>query len=241
MSSAANRPRNPEQPAVRLNDVQKRFAGNLIIKGVSLDVPRHGLTLITGHSGSGKSTLLRMMAGIEEPDEGRVALFGQDLYRMGPKQRKKLVGERIGISFQAPLLDAGLSVGDNVRLPSEARGHAVSAERLAELAYAFGMETKLGQPAGTLSGGEQFRTSMMRAAVNGQELLLLDEPTSAIDPDSKPEIFDLIRNYVDNRGVSAVLVTHEGDMARQYADREIVVESGLVTGSAIGQGAAHGR
>lgn len=233
MSIEALPPAPSEASVAALRNVTKQYAGRLAVNDVSLEVPRGELVIITGRSGSGKSTLLRMLEGIEKPDAGEVSLFGSMLSGLKPKQIKRLIHDRVGVGFQSPLLDRSFSVKDNVRLTPNANHRNVSNQRVVELAVRLGLQDKLFQEAGTLSGGEQLRVSLMRTMVTAPELVLLDEPTSAIDTHGKDEAFAWIRHAAKQEAATVVMVTHDGDVARRYADREFVIESGQLIASEV--------
>lgn len=209
-----------------VRNASKSYAGRLVVKKISLDINPGEFVILTGHTGSGKSTVLSMLEGIVIPDEGDVALFGQSLANMKDKQLKKIKQGRVGIGFQAPLLDRGPTVAQVVIQTANANNIRVENKRVVELAGRFKMLDKLGQQAGGLSGGEQMRVSMMRALATRPDLILLDEPTGAIETKGKSEALKVLREIVDEEQATVVMITHDPDIARDYADLEYVLESG---------------
>ena len=217
-------------PIVSFRDVEKQFLGAAVLKGVSLDINRAELVSISGHSGSGKSTILRIMQLIETPDSGQVSIFGHDATRLSDRQKNRLVSERIGVGFQSPMLLGNHSVWDNIMLAQDFKRSRPSTKSILELMAEFGLDyrTKPKQLASTLSGGEQMKVALVRSLASQPELVLLDEPTSAVDSAGTKQIFEGLHNIVKNMGISVVAVNHDADLTRQYCDREIVVEGGLI-------------
>ena len=215
---------------VSLKDIKKEFLGFSVLKGINLDINRGELVSISGHSGSGKSTILRIMQLIETPDSGKVEIFGNDPTKLSLNQKNRLVSRNIGIGFQSPMLLGNHSVWDNIMLPQKSRNHIPSSENVLSLMNEFGLDytTKRKQLASTLSGGEQMKVALIRTLVSQPGLVLLDEPTSAIDSVGTTQIFKGLKNIVLEQGISVVAVNHDSDLTRQYCDREIVVESGRI-------------
>ncbi len=217
-------------PIVSFKDVEKQFLGAAVLRGVSLDIGRAELVSISGHSGSGKSTILRIMQLIETSDSGQVGILGHDVSRLSDKQKNRLVSDRIGVGFQSPMLLGNHSVWDNIMLAQNFKKNKPSTRSILELMDEFGLDyrTKPKQLASTLSGGEQMKVALVRSLASQPELVLLDEPTSAVDSAGTAQIFEGLQNIVKNRGISVVAVNHDSDLTRQYCDREIVVEGGLI-------------
>lgn len=212
-----------------LRNVRMERENVVMLGGVSLEVNRGETVLITGPSGSGKSTILRTIAGIDRPDSGEVAVFGQPL---PDKERKlgKFKAGRVGVGFQSPRVDGGLSVRDNLFTLAEfvARPEVDIVERVGRFATMFGIAHHLDRQAGSLSGGEKQRLAMAQALVACPELLLLDEPTSMIDPDGKAEfVADLRSAVARDEGTTVLMVTHDQEVG-DFPHREITVKSGMV-------------
>ncbi len=214
---------------VEISDVRKSYMGFTVLNGITLGIEKSTITSITGHSGSGKSTLLRIIQGIEKPDNGEVKIFDRKIdYTSSSKVIKNLIKQNIGIGFQSPMLMGNHSVLDNVNLYLEGKSIKPDNLRILELLSRFGMDSqkKLDQPASSLSGGEQMRVALVRALASEPKLLLLDEPTSAIDSKGTQNVFKNLREIVDTTGTTIVTVTHDFDLIKDYTDKKITIESG---------------
>ncbi len=215
-------------PLLRIDGVHKRFHGNAVLRGVSLDVDEHQVVALIGASGSGKSTLLRCVNLLEQVDDGTIHLDGQDI--TDPRTDADRVRRRIGIVFQAFNLFPHLSVLDNVTL-APLRVHklprAAARAKAMALLDRVGLAGKAGAYPDRLSGGQQQRVAIVRALVNEPRLLLLDEVTSALDPELVGEVLALIRDLKGD-GVTMILATHEMSFARQVADRVCFLDGGLI-------------
>lgn len=209
-----------------LRRVSKSYAGAIAVKDVSLEISRGTLAILTGHSGSGKSTLLAMLEGVVTPDTGEVVLFGNSLTGMNDAQLKRIKQYGIGIGFQSANLDRGQTVADVIKQTANANNVRVDNRRVVELAARFNMLTQLGAQAGSLSGGQQMRVSLMRALATRPELILLDEPIGAIEAKGKAEALGFLREIVDEEQATVVMITHDPDIAREYVDIEYVLEGG---------------
>lgn len=214
---------------VELSGVCKNFLGSVALEGVSLSIETGQFVTISGHSGSGKSTLIRIMQGIENPDTGRARILGQEFTALDEKDKREIVSKRIGVGFQSPMLLGNFSVWENLRLASLGNGSEVKKEVILALANQFGLaqEKIFKKKASNLSGGEQMRVSLIRAIAKNPELVLLDEPTSAIDTKGKYKIFETLR-VLSDLGTTVIAVTHDADISRQFAHREVILESGRI-------------
>lgn len=217
----------------RLQDVTMAVDGTQIVKGVSIDVNPGEMLLVSGPSGSGKSTCIRMLAHLETPTTGDVELFGKSLDRMSDKKTEKLIADKISIATQKPALSDNRTAWENLKGISESLGRKSRteiAERAGQIAVSMGVVHLLDRPARLLSGGEQCRVAIGRALVKEPQLLILDEPTHMVDPVGTEEIFDTLASIQRQEGFTTVVVSHDVEQARHYADREIVIASGLVVG-----------
>ncbi|WP_327004050.1 amino acid ABC transporter ATP-binding protein [Dactylosporangium sp. NBC_01737] len=208
--------------------MHKLFNGNPVLRGVSLDVDEHEVIALIGASGSGKSTLLRCVNLLEQVDDGTIHLDGQDI--TDPRADPDKVRRRIGIVFQAFNLFPHLSVLDNVTLaPRHVHGlpAAKAKAKAMDLLDRVGLADKAAAYPDRLSGGQQQRVAIVRALVNDPRLLLLDEVTSALDPELVGEVLALIRDLKGD-GVTMILATHEMSFARQVADRVCFLDGGLI-------------
>ncbi|GAA1766801.1 MAG: amino acid ABC transporter ATP-binding protein [Dermatophilaceae bacterium] len=215
-------------PVLRLENVRKSFGDNVVLRDVSLDVAAGECVVLIGASGSGKSTLLRCVNLLERVDDGVVRLDGEDI--TDPRVDADRVRARIGIVFQAYNLFPHLSVLDNVTL-APILVHKVAAEQARSEALAMldrvGLAAKAAARPDSLSGGQQQRVAIARALVNRPRLMLLDEVTSALDPELVGEVLDLLRELKDD-GLTMILNTHEMGFARQVADVVCFLDGGVI-------------
>lgn len=215
-------------PVLKLEGIYKSFQQTDVLRGIDLTVHEHEVVALIGASGSGKSTLLRVINLLERVDDGRVWLQGEDI--SDPRTKVDAVRGRIGVVFQHYNLFPHLSVLDNVTLASRSV-HAIprrTAEtRALELLDAIGLADKARDFPDRLSGGQQQRTAIVRAIATDPELLLLDEVTSALDPELVGEVLDLVRQ-LKKSGTTIVMATHEMSFARDVADRVAFLDEGAV-------------
>jgi polar amino acid transport system ATP-binding protein len=208
--------------------VRKTFGSATILDALDLEVGEHEVVALIGASGSGKSTLLRCINLLTEIDDGVITLDGEDI--TDPRINPDLVRRKIGLVFQAYNLFPHMTVLDNIvlapvrvhqRRPAEAR------EKAMEWLTRVGLAAHSGSYPDRLSGGQQQRVAIVRALVNNPRLLLLDEVTSALDPELVGEVLTMIRD-LKNDGMTMVLATHEMGFARQVADRVAFLDNGRV-------------
>jgi polar amino acid transport system ATP-binding protein len=209
-----------------IRDVRKSFGDNLVLDGFSLDVEQGDCVVLIGASGSGKSTLLRCVNLLEVVDDGVINLDGVDI--TDPRANADRIRSGIGIVFQAYNLFPHLSVLDNVTL-APVRVHRVRRDvaraRAMEMLERVGLADKASARPDELSGGQQQRAAIARALVNSPSLMLLDEVTSALDPELVGEVLDLLRELKDD-GMTMLICTHEMGFARQVADKVCFLDAG---------------
>jgi polar amino acid transport system ATP-binding protein len=215
-------------PVLSCLDVRKSFAGSVVLREFTLDVAEHEVVVLIGASGSGKSTLLRCINLLETVDDGTIRLDGEDI--TGPRTNPDLVRQRIGMVFQAFNLFPHMTVLDNVTLAPR-RVHRVARAEAEARAFALldrvGLAGKAKEYPDRLSGGQQQRVAVVRALVNSPRLLLLDEVTSALDPELVGEVLAMIRDLKAD-GMTMVIATHEMGFARQVADRVCFLDGGSI-------------
>ena len=215
---------------IRLENVSKsyRAAGREapVLRGVGLSVGAGEFLAVVGPSGSGKSTLMNLLGCLDAPDEGRYWLAGRRMDRLGDRQLAGVRSREIGFVFQHFHLLPGLSARENVELPLEYRGlRAPERRRLAEEALEkVGMTDWAGHRPAQLSGGQQQRVAVARAVAGSPALLLADEPTGNLDPDSARAVLELFCR-LHREGRTIILITHDGQLAR-LADRRVRVSAG---------------
>ena len=214
--------------ALKLDNVHKSFGGNEVLRGIDLEVGEHEVVCLIGASGSGKSTLLRCVNLLEPIDSGRIWLGDQEITRRGVDVNA--VRRRIGIVFQAFNLFPHMTVLRNVTLaPRDVLKlpRAEAEARALELLARFGLENRRDDYPDRLSGGQQQRVAIVRALAMRPELMLLDEVTSALDPELVAEVLNVIRELADG-GMTMVIATHEMSFARDIANRVCFLEDGLI-------------
>ncbi len=227
----------PGGPLLSLRGVRKSFGTGaprkVVLDGVDLDVAAGSCVVVVGSSGSGKSTLLRVVDLLEEVDDGQVLLDGEDV--ADPWVDADAVRARLAMVFQQYNLFPHLRVLDNVTLAPRVV-HRVPRAEAEEAALAMlervGLADKARAYPDQLSGGQQQRAAIARALVNGPELLLLDEVTSALDPELVGEVLDLLLSLrsegVDGRPTTMLVATHEMGFAREVADEVVFLHAGRV-------------
>jgi len=200
-----------------------------ILRGVDLAVGEREFVCVMGPSGSGKTTLLHLLSGLDEPSAGKVLLGGQDLAELSVEQRTLRRRQAIGYVFQFFNLLPNLSVIENVGLPlSIAGGHPERERaRIDALLNRLGLASRAEALPHQLSGGEMQRTSIARALVGGQKLLLADEPTGNLSQKAGLEVMQLLRHAVDEDQRSVLLVTHNPRDAC-FADRVLFLVDGEI-------------
>ena len=214
--------------SVRIDGLQKSFDDLSVLKGIDLVVQKHEVVCLIGASGSGKSTLLRCIDLLEPIDAGRISIDGIDITARGTDQ--DAVRRRIGIVFQSFNLFPHMTVLQNVALaPVKVlkRSRDQAAERSRELLERFGLADKAGEYPDRLSGGQQQRVAIVRALAMDPDVLLLDEITSALDPELVAEVLDVIRELAA-QGMTMVIATHEMAFARDVAHRVCFLDDGRI-------------
>jgi polar amino acid transport system ATP-binding protein len=206
----------------------KAFGRAEVLRGIDLDVAEHEVVCLIGASGSGKSTLLRCVNLLEPIDAGRIVVGGEEITRRGVDVNA--VRKRIGIVFQAFNLFPHMSVLANVTLgPRLALGlsRAQARSRAVELLERFGLGGRLDDYPDRLSGGQQQRVAIVRALAMRPELMLLDEVTSALDPELVAEVLSVIRELAEG-GMTMLIATHEMSFARDIASRVCFLDDGSI-------------
>lgn len=208
--------------------VRKVFRRLPVLTGVDLEVAEHEVVVLIGASGSGKSTLLRCINLLEPVDDGMIYL--DDVHITAPRTDVDKVRRRIGMVFQSYNLFPHMSVLENVVLAPmrvhRRRGRDARSQAL-ELLARVGLADKADEYPDRLSGGQQQRAAIVRALINSPRLMLLDEVTSALDPELVGEVLTLIRD-LKAQGMTMVIATHEMGFAKQVADRVCFLDGGQV-------------
>jgi polar amino acid transport system ATP-binding protein len=214
--------------AIRIGGLRKSFGEHEVLKGIDLSVATHEVICLIGASGSGKSTLLRCLNLLEPIDAGRISLWGQEITGAGINQN--LVRKYIGIVFQSFNLFPHMSVLRNITLaPIKARGvpRAQAEQEARALLDRFGLADREADYPDRLSGGQQQRVAIVRALAMQPQIMLLDEVTSALDPELVGEVLDVIRELAAG-GMTMLLATHEMGFARDIANRVCFLADGMI-------------
>jgi putative ABC transport system ATP-binding protein len=218
------------QPMLSIRALAKRYAGpatRTVFEGVDLELRGGEYVAIMGESGSGKSTLLNLVAGLDRPDAGSVWIGGADLAALDDDALTVLRRERMGFVFQAFHVLPYLSVAQNVALPLALVGVAERerAKGVMAMLDAVGLAARGASMPRELSGGELQRVAIARALAHAPTLVLADEPTGNLDPDSAATVLGLLRDQVKSRGAAGILVTHS-PAARQHENAVSSVRRG---------------
>jgi polar amino acid transport system ATP-binding protein len=216
------------QGGLAVEGLHKSFGRTEVLRGIDLSVAEHEVVCLIGASGSGKSTLLRCVNLLEPIDSGRIVVNGEEITARGVDVNR--VRRGIGIVFQAFNLFPHMSVLDNVTLgPRRAlgqpRGEAEAEAR--ELLTRFGLADKVDDYPDRLSGGQQQRVAIVRALATRPRLMLLDEITSALDPELVAEVLEVVRGLA-REGMTMVIATHEMGFARDIANRICFLDGGVI-------------
>ena len=214
--------------ALEVVRLEKAFGSLEVLRGLDLTVEEHEVVCLIGASGSGKSTLLRCINLIEPIDAGRIVIEGDDITAPGVNVDR--IRRRIGIVFQAFNLFPHMSVLDNITLAPRKvlrTGRSEAEADATRLLERFGLADKRLEFPDRLSGGQQQRVAIIRALAMRPDLLLLDEVTSALDPELVAELLDVIRELAAG-GMTMVIATHEMGFAREIANRVCFLDGGVV-------------
>jgi putative ABC transport system ATP-binding protein len=224
----------PAMAHLEIRQVSKAFAEGgrrrAVLVDLSLAVERGEIVALTGRSGSGKSTLLNVMAGIDRPDGGAVAVAGEVVSALPERARTLFRRRQIGFVFQFFNLLPTLTVAENVLLPLDLLGRGRDGARARDLLEAVGLADRGGAFPDRLSGGEQQRVAVARALVHEPSLVLADEPTGALDAETGRAVLALLIDLARGAGRTVVLATHSAEVARA-ADRAFLLEGGRLTES----------
>jgi putative ABC transport system ATP-binding protein len=217
---------------IRLTDVTKVYQGGITgaLNGVSVSVEKGEFTAIMGPSGSGKSTMLNLVAGLDRPTSGTIAVAGTDLSKLGEAGLARFRRDQIGFVFQFFYLLPNLTALENVLIPAQLKGDVVPG-RAQELLERLGIKEVADRYPARLSGGQQQRVAIARALINNPTLLLADEPTGALDTHTGEQVMELL-SQLHREGQTILLVTHDAKLATRHAARVISVMDGKIVDDA---------
>lgn len=219
---------------LRLNGIEKGYKlgrpGEVrVLRGASLAIVPGEVVALVAPSGAGKSTLLHIAGLLDTPDAGRVEICGQDLTRAGDSARTVARRECLGFVYQFHHLLPEFSAAENIVLPQLAHGLGMGAARTraAQLLAAVGLSDRSAHRPAEMSGGEQQRVAFCRALANRPQVLLADEPTGNLDPETADRVFATLMGLVRDTGMAALIATHNPDLAARM-DRRVRLENGLL-------------
>jgi putative ABC transport system ATP-binding protein len=216
---------------IRVRDLVMRLASGgrplTILDGITLDVAAGEICAITGPSGSGKSTLLGLIAGLDRPSAGSIAVAGVEITRLDEDALARFRRDTLGYVFQSYHLIPTLTAAENVAVPLEIAGAPDAAARARGLLGDVGLGDRAHHYPVQLSGGEQQRVALARAVALDPELLLADEPTGNLDSATGAQIIELLLSWSRRRRSTLVLVTHDEALAR-HADRVVALRDGRI-------------
>jgi len=204
--------------------LSRKVAGVRIVDDVTVAVETGSVLVVVGPSGAGKSSFLRLLNRLDEPTSGTVRLEGRDYRQIPPQELRR----RVGMVTQTAYLFPG-TLADNLRFGPLQQATELPATTIEALLTEVGLEGRSGEDVAHLSGGEAQRVSLARAMANTPAVLLLDEPTSSLDPEAKDEVEKLILTVVRRNKLTCVMVSHDSSQAARVADRIMVMNKGRVT------------
>lgn len=226
-------------PAIEFRDVVKRFGDNTVLDGLTFSVAKGDRVTLIGPSGSGKTTILRLLMTLEESDDGLILIDGDpythelrgDRRVAVPEKRRRQTRRRVGMVFQQFNLFPNMSVlGNIIEAPVHAlgmpKGEAVA--RAEQLLEQVGLSEKRDARCTDLSGGQQQRVAIARALAMDPEILLLDEVTSALDPELVADVLAVLRDIAENTDITMLIVTHEMQFAREVSNRVLMFDRGRI-------------
>ena len=223
-------------PIIRVTGLQKQFGDNVVLRDITLDVPKGQVLVVMGPSGSGKTTFIRSLNFLEMPDGGLIEVCGVALTALGGRpdaaMRRQIQQIRLQTSmvFQSFNLFAHMTALDNViegLLSVRGWSRPAARERGILLLTKVGLADKATAYPSQLSGGQKQRVAIARALATEPKVILFDEPTSALDPELREEVLRVMRSLADE-GMTMLVVTHEVRFAQDVADRIIFMEGGLI-------------
>ncbi|MEW5421250.1 ABC transporter ATP-binding protein [Amorphus sp. 3PC139-8] len=222
MKQSAQQPAS-EEAAIEVAHILKRYGSVTAVNDISFAIPRGSVTGLLGGNGAGKTTTIAMIMGLVAPSEGSIRVLGRDMRR----ERHKVLHR---INFESPYVEMPmrLTVRQNLTVFAELYGVADTRTRVAELAEALDLTAVLDRPSGRLSAGQKTRVSLAKALVNVPDVLLLDEPTASLDPDTADWIRSRLEEYRRERGATILLASHNMGEVERLCDDVIMMKGGQV-------------
>jgi len=210
-----------EPPAIVVAGLTKRFGAATAVDGLSFTVPRGTTTALLGANGAGKTTTIAMLLGLLAPSAGRITVLGEDMLA----HRYRVLGR---INFSSPYVDLPLrlTVRQNLRVYADLYGIAAPEQRLLELAADLDLMSLLDRPTGRLSAGQKTRVMLAKALINRPELLLLDEPTASLDPDTADVMRSYLEEYQLRAGATVLLASHNMAEVERLCSDVLMLKTG---------------
>ena len=215
---------------LQVKDVKKSYGKDTgyvqVLKGISTGLERGQMCVIQGTSGSGKSTLLNCIGGLDTMDSGSITVDGKEIFGLKPAALSDYRRDNLGFIFQFYNLVPNLTVRENIQICQHIAEHPLDMNELLET---LGLTEHQNKFPAQLSGGQQQRTAIARALIKNPKLLLCDEPTGALDTGTGKEVLKLLQDMSREKGRTVVMVTHNPDLADQYASRIVKLRDGKIT------------
>ena len=221
------------EPLLEMRDVQRSFVQGdselAVLRNASLSLYGGEMTALVGPSGSGKSTLLNVAGLLEKPTSGDVLIEGNPTANLGERRRGRIRGQKVGFVFQFHRLLPEFSAIENIIIPQMLAGLSRNEahSRGEQLLAMVGLQDRLEHRPGILSGGEQQRVAIARAVANAPRILLADEPTGNLDPETASDVFGHLANIVRGTNTAALIVTHNQDLSAKM-DRVLTINHGAI-------------
>lgn len=201
-------------------------ADTVLVNDVTMKIEKGEVVAIVGQSGAGKSSLLRLLNRLDEPTSGSIHFEGRDITKIPPRELRR----RIGMIMQTPYLFPG-TVAENVGFGPKQQGKTMPVDEIDRLLTRVGLSNFYNKAVDKLSGGEAQRVALARALANNPDILLLDEPTSALDEKNKAGVEILLKEIIQEKGLTCVLITHDLEQAARMASRVLLMEAGKIVRS----------
>src|SRR5258705_7812232 len=225
-------------PAIAVERLVKIYQGGMAVDGISFTLPVGSLTGLLGGNGAGKTTTIAMIMGLLTPTSGTVRVFGAEM----PRQRYRVLHR---MNFESPYIEMPmrLTVRQNLTVFGRLYGVEGLADRIAALADELELADLLDRPNGKLSSGQRTRVSLAKALINRPEVLLLDEPTASLDPDTADWVRARLQHYRSERGATILLASHNMSEVERLCERAIIMKKGRIEddGTPAGLLDPHGR
>ena len=218
---------------LKVENLRKEYGvGNskvIALDGVNLEIERGEFVAIVGPSGSGKSTLLHIIGGVDNPDDGKVYIDGNDISKYSSKELAYFRRRKVGLIYQFYNLIQNLTVRHNIELPLKLDKRKINQDEFSDIVKKLGIESKLNSFPSELSGGQQQRVAIARSLIYNPSIILADEPTGNLDRKNSKEIIEIFKYFNKTLKQTIILITHDEEIALQ-ANRIITIVDGKIVG-----------